>query len=315
MKNPAPVSVIIPAYNSERFIAEAIASVRAQTLPVDEIIVVDDGSSDATAKVAETLGAEVVRQTNQGVSAARNTGIRKAVNEWVAFLDQDDLWSRWKIEYQFQAISAGRDVDVVSCDMTWFRDEGAQCQPPDPPADEDLAVRYFDEIKVDLPTLGMAYYLSTLIVRRRLMESVGMFDERLRQNEDLECFLRLLAKGRLAMVKKILVHRRIHKLNASTTDPEGAWVSYRQILDWLRENPSRYPPGAARIYNSMFARGLVSTGRQLLDDGQRTQARNLFSESLRRTYSHRAALLWCLSFVSPGLFRQLATVKQRLSAN
>src|SRR6266496_6642484 len=104
MVDAVPISVVIPAYNSEEFICEAIRSVNAQSLPVSEIIVVDDGSSDRTAEVAERLGTRVIRQRHGGISVARNAGIRAAKHEWIAFHDADDLWTPEKIEYQWAAI-------------------------------------------------------------------------------------------------------------------------------------------------------------------------------------------------------------------
>src|SRR5215831_2827499 len=90
---PAAVSGIIPAYNAESFISETIASALAQTYPLTELIVVDDGSSDHTAEVAARFpNTRVIRRPNGGQGAARNTGIQAASGDWIAFLDHDDTW-------------------------------------------------------------------------------------------------------------------------------------------------------------------------------------------------------------------------------
>ncbi|MDQ3806198.1 MAG: glycosyltransferase family 2 protein, partial [Acidobacteriota bacterium] len=115
MTHPAPISVIIPAYNAERFIAQTIESVHAQTLPVAEVIVVDDGSSDRTAEVARALRARVISQPNRGLSAARNAGLKAATQPWVALLDADDLWARSKIEHQWDAVRRCPAAGVVAC--------------------------------------------------------------------------------------------------------------------------------------------------------------------------------------------------------
>jgi len=86
------IGVVIPAYNAAAFLPRCLESVFAQTLKPKEVIVVDDGSTDNTAALAAELGAKVISQTNGGISAARNTGIRNASSEWIALVDVDDVW-------------------------------------------------------------------------------------------------------------------------------------------------------------------------------------------------------------------------------
>lgn len=108
------ISAVIPAFNAERTIGDAIKSVLAQTRPVNEIIVVDDGSSDRTAEVAARFpGVLVLRRPNGGPGAARNTGIKAAKSEWIAFLDSDDVWLPRKTEIQIACISP--ETGVVYC--------------------------------------------------------------------------------------------------------------------------------------------------------------------------------------------------------
>src|SRR5882762_4753566 len=111
----APISVVIPALNAERFIGEAIESVRAQTLQVSEIIVVDNGCADRTAQIASDSGAIVIDENKRGLSLARNAGIRRASQQWIALLDSDDLWDARKIEHQWAAIQAQTDAGLVAC--------------------------------------------------------------------------------------------------------------------------------------------------------------------------------------------------------
>ncbi|HOM77565.1 MAG TPA: glycosyltransferase family A protein, partial [Anaerohalosphaeraceae bacterium] len=94
MHDKRSISVVIPAYNCQAYIRRAIDSVLGQSRPADEIIVVDDGSTDGTAEAVRTYGAKVIliQQENAGVSAARNAGIRAASGDWIAFLDADDEW-------------------------------------------------------------------------------------------------------------------------------------------------------------------------------------------------------------------------------
>ncbi len=106
------ISAVIPAYNSEKFIGDAIQSVLGQTYEIAEIIVVDDGSSDRTAEVAAAFPrTRVIRRQNGGPGAARNTGIRAATSEWIALLDSDDVWIPRKTEIQVRSIAS--DVGVI----------------------------------------------------------------------------------------------------------------------------------------------------------------------------------------------------------
>jgi glycosyltransferase involved in cell wall biosynthesis len=106
------VSGVIPAYNAEEFLAETIQSALAQTYPLVELVIVDDGSSDRTAEVAGRFpNARVIRTPNRGPGAARNTGVAAASGEWIAFLDADDLWHPQKTEIQLR--SAAPDIGVI----------------------------------------------------------------------------------------------------------------------------------------------------------------------------------------------------------
>ena len=106
------ISVVIPAYNAEQHIGRAIDSVLAQTRPADEIIVIDDGSTDATAEVIRSFGDRVtlIQQKNAGVSVARNTGIEAATGDWIAFLDADDEWLPEKLKRQAEHLSRNPDL-------------------------------------------------------------------------------------------------------------------------------------------------------------------------------------------------------------
>src|SRR2546425_3742720 len=116
MREVAPVSAVIAAYNAERFIAQTIASAQAQTLPVAEIIVVADGSTDATAQIAESMGARVFNENCLGLSAARNKCVRESTQPCVAFLDSDDTWEPEKIELQIQLAAENPELALITCD-------------------------------------------------------------------------------------------------------------------------------------------------------------------------------------------------------
>lgn len=148
------VSVIIPAYNAESFLHHAIESALAQTHRVFEIIVVDDGSSDATSDVAGRYPVTVIKKKNGGPASARNTGIDAATGEWIAFLDHDDTWHPDKTKIQ----------------LTYIKDDiGAVCCPKDP----SISDVTFD----DLFWRNLGGNPSATIIRRDILLTLGRFDD------------------------------------------------------------------------------------------------------------------------------------------
>ena len=111
------ISVIIAAYNAAETIAETLASIQIQTLAPLEILVVDDGSQDATARIARALGARVISQTNAGVSAARNRGLAEAKGDWIAFVDADDRWRPERLERQWAGLQYAPGAGFAFTDM------------------------------------------------------------------------------------------------------------------------------------------------------------------------------------------------------
>ncbi len=322
MTDVLPISVVIPAYNAEDFIGEALESVHAQTWPISEIIVVDDGSSDRTAEIAQSLGALVIRQQNRGISAARNVGIRAATEPWIAFLDADDIWQPEKIEYQWAAIELYPDVGLVSCDLTCFRDRsmegnlGADELGQTDPAevvDKHVRNKYVPKIQANFLVNGMNYGPSTMLIRRDLLLSVGLFDEHQLHNEEFECFLRVVAHCALVIVRHSFVKYRIHGRNSSNKNRLETNLSFIKLIDQLGAQPGKYPPGAAQVFEADSRRLFLPVGRLLLDEGRMYEARALFTRSLRLSFSWRAILFWCLTFMSPFAFERLLSIKRKLS--
>jgi len=186
------VSVVIPAYNAESCVGRAIRSVLAQTHPVREVIVVDDGSKDATAAVVAGFSAPVryVHQPNAGVSAARNRGIREADGDWVAFLDADDEWLPEKLGRQMELLTTRPDLRWCGCRPAYVRaGESTPAQIP-PSLLEVLrapaAVAFFDSVR-----RGLVFQPSGVLVQRAVLQEAGGFDETLRVNEDRDLWWRI----------------------------------------------------------------------------------------------------------------------------
>ncbi|MFT4519070.1 MAG: glycosyltransferase involved in cell wall biosynthesis [Halioglobus sp.] len=192
------VSVIIPVYNSARYICRALDSVLAQNMPGLQIIVVDDGSTDNSATLVSQYAASVtlLRQGNRGPAAARNWGVEQSRGEFLMFLDADDLWPEGRLQWQLEYLQAHPEVDVVQGTLQLLHaDESGQTPPAEP---------------------HHANSLCTAFMRREAFLRVGLLDETLRYCEDLDWFFAAQSmdvsvhrSDRLA-----LIHRR-HDDNAT----------------------------------------------------------------------------------------------------
>jgi len=217
-KEPAKVSVIMPAYNGEKYIAESIRSVLAQTYLDWELIVVDDGSIDRSSEIARDFSSQdkriiYVSQQNGGQGRARNTGIRMARGEVIAFLDQDDLWLKEKLELQLKAMKEA-NADVIFSDGFIFHDD-------DSTDESTTCAAWFSALRGKVDGASMLGYLLTLnriptlsaMVRRETMESVGLLEEdrRYQNCDDYDLWLKLAESGAtfFGMSEK-LVRYRLH---------------------------------------------------------------------------------------------------------
>ena len=201
------VSVIIPVYNGERYLAKAIESVLAQTCRPIEIIVVDDGSVDGTADIAQSY--EEIRyiyQANQGHGAAMNAGIKVAQGKFLAFLDADDLWTPNKLSVQIGYLLKHPDVGYVIAKMQNFLEPGTQ---PPPQMTKDLSLTDY-----------AALSFGTLVASKIVFDQVGDLDDRYEQANDVDWFIRAKEAGiHPTILPEILLYRRLHSSNQSCQIP------------------------------------------------------------------------------------------------
>ncbi|MCA9175041.1 MAG: glycosyltransferase [Planctomycetales bacterium] len=185
------VSVVIPLYNAERFIAETLRSVVDQTFEDWEAIVVDDGSTDDSARVARGVGdrrIRVVQQANAGVSSARNRGIEESVGEWIAFIDADDLWSTEKLESQLKLL--GRSAaDAAFGPVELFGAPHQQKQYPR----ESYVLAGADGIRRMLSRNHIAQ--SSVVARRKSLRRSEGYRPEIAVAEDYDLWLRMLLSG------------------------------------------------------------------------------------------------------------------------
>jgi glycosyltransferase involved in cell wall biosynthesis len=194
------VSVVIPAYNAARYLAEAIESVLAQTYDPIEVIVVDDGSTDATAEVARRYPARLIEGSHGGRSVARNRGIDAAAGAFVAFCDADDVCVPNRIEAQVAYLDAHPEASIVSCLIETFVDPGM----PRP--------AWLSDWRADTrPGWGT----SALLARRSLLDRIGGFDPAYDLGEDSDLVFRAGEMGApLEFVDEVLVRYRAHDANS-----------------------------------------------------------------------------------------------------
>lgn len=216
--SPVPlVSIIIPAYNQAHFLVQAIESVLAQTYKNYEIIVVNDGSTDNTAEVAQSFGNKIryIYQENRGLAGARNTGISHAAGEYIALLDSDDVWLPDFLEKMIRQTRLFPASTVFFCAALCMDAEGNDL-PQKIHVKTDSARPDFYE------TLVFANFIipSTVVMKSLPVKKAGCFDESLRSCEDWDLWLTLLPEHQFTGLDDCLIRYRIHGSSLST-DPTG----------------------------------------------------------------------------------------------
>jgi glycosyltransferase involved in cell wall biosynthesis len=199
------ISCIVPAFNAERYLGEALDSILAQTWRPIEVIVVDDGSTDGTAQVAERYGERIryIRQANGGPAAARNRGLDAATGAFIAFLDADDLWHEDKLTRQMARFEARPELELCLSHLRHFWIQEMK---------QEEKSWHDDRFFGDVP----AYVVQGMLARRELFDLVGQFDTTLRLGDDTDWFLRVDERGTVSeRLPDVLIFRRMHQTNIS----------------------------------------------------------------------------------------------------
>lgn len=236
---PAPlVSCVIPVFNGERFLRDAIGSVLAQTYPAVELLVVDDGSTDGTRTAVASFGARVryLWQLNAGPAPARNAGIAAATGAFVSFIDSDDCWEPEKLARQIARFQARPELDlcVTHIQNFWMPEV----------ADEE---RRLAGSRQAGPLPG--YSSVTLVARRALFEAIGAFDVTLKHGDDTDWFARAERHGAVSeLLPDVLVRRRLHANNRSRQWAGRSRAEYLALLRTLvgQRHPAQRPAAAPR---------------------------------------------------------------------
>jgi glycosyltransferase involved in cell wall biosynthesis len=308
---------VIPAYNSERFIADTLRSVLAQTYPPHEIIVVDDGSTDGTRAIVTGTGGDVryIFQPNQGVSAARNTGIAAATGELICFLDADDTWEPEKLQAQIAFMREHGDVGLVFSDEVEFDSTGVQCisllSTSRFASELGAGGRITDTYRKLLTENFIP--TSTVMARRECFAVVGGFDHRLKAAEDRDMWCRIAAHFPIACAPTVLGRKRVVPSSLSR-DPEMTLRG--RILLWTKARRMFPALASKRLVNSLLGPTYLQLGYVLLHRNEAREARAMGLRCLgvsRAPYDcFLAVSLIAFSFVGRTVAEKLFRTKRWL---
>ena len=272
MSRLAPVTVVIPAWQAGEFLAATLESLRAQTTPPEAVVVVDDGSTDATARIAVEGGATLLRQDHRGPGAARNRGVAHATSEFVAFLDADDWYAPDKLE---------RSVEVLE-------ELGAACLATDAWVVRGGRIEARKNQRRHVPTVltterllkGSPVICSSVVARRRAVLEVGGFDEHpdLIATEDFDLWLRMSEREPIAYLGEPLTFYRVHQGSLSANE------RFLRGIDRILARVAQHHVGEAHFQNLIRRRRAdvrLDYAWDLITTGRKTEGRALIREAQR----------------------------------
>ncbi len=268
-------SVIIPAYKCQAYLGEAIESVLAQTLPASEVLVIDDGSPDDGYRVAQSFGTKVklIRQTNQGVSAARNTGIRAATGDWLAFLDGDDVWEPAKLARIDELLRSSTPDHVCVLNDRYYLSDGTrgEIEPANIGACQD---RFHVEMLKQLVSVP-----SCFAVRADVAGCV-LFPVGVRNGEDQQFLLLVRRHGRFLHLREPLTGYRVWPGQASAeANHILIGVRVRSHLALIEQHADWYSPEERMELNCHFGNCLILAHRNAYwrrDNARARECRELY---------------------------------------
>lgn len=306
MAIPGLISVVIPTYNRAHLLTCAARSVLAQTYAHLEVLIVDDYSQDNTNRVVDELGDSrinyVRHDENRGGSAARNTGIRAARGEYIAFLDSDDVWRHDKLQKQIDVLrSADENTGAVYSAFVVVDDK------------QQVRSRFEPQHKGDLLSLlvrrNCIGTTSTVLVRRSCFEKVGTFDENLRSCQDWDMWIRIAKCYRFDYAPETLV------MYAANSEPNRISANVSAILDGHDALFKKHTAEMAQMSDSERADLLVYLGKTVALAGAPEQGKSLFKQAIGLDPTSVRAYAFYLSTVAgPRGFNALRTVYARMKS-
>jgi len=289
MKKSSLISIIIPCYNGAAFIAEAIESVQAQSHKNWELIVIDDASTDGSINIVkEYCGDKRINilnnKINLGIAKTKNRGIAKSKGEFLAFLDQDDIWEDNKLELQAKRLDLDAAIGVV-CSGMLFTDSNGNATTTftgfeDKDPQQVIKNLYINPINSS----------SVMMIRRSCLDKIGVFDETLKGWDDYELLMRIGTKFRISYERSLLVKKRVHS-GGSQHLPSVIAERERVFSDLFKMHPFlsefKVKRDSMRLFNDSIDR---------IRSGQSKAARGFAQRALRlRPWS---AFTWTLYLIT-----------------
>lgn len=258
------ISVVIPLYNKEKAIIATLQSVLAQTYTDYEVIVVDDGSTDNSLQVVQericeldTERVRVIHQENGGVSSARNRGIKEAKGEYIALLDGDDLWEPTFLEEQVKLIQDFPQAAMWGVNTAFIKN--GKCRKWQQGMGDGFrgyVENYFGTLHNDL------FCSSSVVIRKKIFENVGYFDERISSSEDLDMWYRIILKYPVVFYDKVLVYYNQDAENRVAYDTDVRFPLTKDIKYYFDKFSGEFE------HNSVFSRFMNNyVAANLLKDG------------------------------------------------
>lgn len=313
------ISAVIPAYNNQDYILDAVKSVQMQTHPVDEIIIIDDGSIDDTQNIVNKLTSNIkyIKQHNQGPSVARNTGIQLAQGDWIAFLDADDQWLEDKIEKQLRTLAISPELHLIAGDMQEINIENKTITPSvlaKHKLREKFQVNESRPLSNALAALVQKNFIptGTVLVKRSTLIESGMFNSAIRFGEDLELWAKIAAHHPITCMPDLLMLRRLHGQNATShTTPmlEDLVTVMQSIRNATKETLKTQQVSA----NKLVAQAWANLGYWHFVNINYRQAKKAFRNSLKEQPSLRSLIYLIACILPQRLIQAIRQIKTLFS--
>lgn len=301
------VSIVVPAYNVEKFIGECLKSIQQQTYENWQALVVDDGSTDKTAEIVQKIVGQdkrfrLIRRQNAGVSVARNTGIKVSEGIYLSFLDGDDMWEPTFLEKLVAAVQAN-DVDMAYCGYTHLYSNGLRRKFSYPYANGRIL---FEVIQGKTQV-----HIGSILVEKTLIDQLGLwFTEGCRVGQDQEFIWKLISQAKVYAVPQELMIYRIREKSAMSAkwrwqNHIHAIYGFKRAAEYILQN---LPPGydcqqLSRVLNERIAYKLFKLIWRMIKNGYHDDARQLINSEECKTY---------FSYLKSGQLKGIERLKYKI---